>query len=108
MAETRLEQLLALLKTEPEDAFLNHALAMEYLGMGEEQKAIETMEKVIHFHPDHTGTYYHLGHALLRANKRDEALAVWQLGIQKCKELKKQHHLAELQSAYNEVLFEDD
>lgn len=108
MGTTRLEQLLTLLENEPNDAFLNHALAMEYLGKGEEEKAIEVMEKVLRVHPDHTGTYYHLGHAYLRNEKREEALAIWQTGIQKCKELKKQHHLAELQSAYNEVLFEDD
>lgn len=108
MANTRLEQVKTLLKAEPDDAFLNHALAMEYLGVGENQKAIEVMEHVLKIHPEHTGTYYHLGHAYLSEGKKEEALSIWQQGISKAKELKKQHHLAELQSAYNEVLFEDD
>jgi len=108
MANTRLEQVKALLKEEPDDAFLNHALAMEYLGMGENEQAIQVMEHVLKVHPEHTGTYYHLGYAYLGLAKREDALAIWQQGIGKAKELKKQHHLAELQSAYNELLFEDD
>lgn len=108
MANTRLEQVKDLLKAEPDDAFLNHALAMEYLGMGENEQAIAVMEHVLKVHPEHTGTYYHLGYAYLNLAKREEALAIWQQGIGKAKELKKQHHLAELQSAYNEVLFDED
>lgn len=108
MANTRLEQVKDLLKAEPDDAFLNHALAMEYLAMDENEEAIQVMEHVLAVHPEHTGTYYHLGYAYLRMDKREKALAIWQHGIEKAKELKKQHHLAELQSAYNELLFEDD
>jgi len=108
MANTRLEQVKDLLKAEPDDAFLNHALAMEYLGIGENEQAIQVMEHLLQVHPEHTGTYYHLGYAYLNLSKREEALAIWQKGIERAKELKKQHHLAELQSSYNELLFEDD
>lgn len=108
MANARLEQVLKLLESEPDDAFLNHALAMEYLAVGEEEKAISAMAHLIKHHPEHTGTYYHLGFAYLRKGERDRAIEVWEEGITRCKELRKQHHLAELQSAYNELLFEED
>ena len=108
MAKSRLEQVIDLLKDEPQDAFLNHALAMEYIAAGNDALATEIMQKVLRLHPDHTGTYYHLGHALLRQGNREEAQQVWTDGIARCKALKKQHHLAELQSAYNELLYEDD
>jgi Flp pilus assembly protein TadD len=108
MANTRLEQVMTLLKAEPDDAFLNHALAMEYIAAGEDKRAIVVMEHLLEVHGDHTGTYYHLGHAYLREGNKEAALMVWEKGIITCKLLKKQHHLAELQSAYNEVMFGDD
>lgn len=108
MSNPRLSQVLDLLKSEPNDAFLNHALAMEYISIGEEDKAIEAMEHVLENHPEHTGTYYHLGHAYLRKGQREHAIKIWEKGIEKCKELRKQHNLAELQSALNELIFEDD
>lgn len=108
MVQNRLTQLRQLLMAEPDDAFLNHALAMEYLSMGEEDQAIQTMEKLLNTQPDHTGTYYHLGFAYLRKGDKKAALAIWEKGIQVCRELKKQHHLAELQSAYNELMFDEE
>lgn len=108
MTASRLEQVLEMLSKEPDDAFLNHALAMEYVGRGEDSKAIQAMEHLLAVHPGHTGTYYHLGHAYLRAEEKDKALQIWEAGIALCKTLKKQHHLAELQSAYNELLFDEE
>lgn len=108
MANTRLEQVMTLLKAEPDDAFLNHALAMEYVAMGEDDRAIVVMTRLLELHGDYTGTYYHLGHACLRKGDKEAALATWEKGIITCTLLKKQHHLAELQSAVNEVMFEDD
>ncbi|TNE80792.1 MAG: tetratricopeptide repeat protein [Bacteroidetes bacterium] len=104
----RLSQVLNLLEKEPDDAFLNHALAMEYLALGENGKAIAAMEHLLHKNPDHTGTYYHLGYAYLNGGEREKAIAIWEKGIAECKTLRKQHHLAELQSALNELIFEDD
>lgn len=108
MGNTRLEQVISLLKAEPNDAFLNHALAMEYVAAGDDERAIEVMERLLEVHGDHTGTYYHLGHAYLRKGNKESALEVWEKGIITCKLLKKQHHLAELQGAFNEVMFEED
>ena len=108
MVENRLGQLKQLLSAEPDDAFLNHALAMEFIGQGNDEEAIQTMEKLLTHHPDHTGTYYHLGFAYLRRGDKSAALGIWENGIKVCRELKKQHHLAELQSAYNELMFDEE
>lgn len=108
MENPRLQQVLQLLEKEPGDAFLSHALAMEYLSMGERSKAIEVMEKLLSEHPDYTGTYYHLGHAWLASGQRERAMATWEKGIEKSRLLKKQHHLSELQAAINQLLFDEE
>ena len=44
---TRLQQLQQMLAQEPNDEFLQYAIAMEYFSAGEFQKAIEILEKIL-------------------------------------------------------------
>ena len=108
MPSERLEQLLDFLKKETNDPFLNYALDMEYRSEGEVEKAHEQFEKLVKDSPEYTGTYYHLGYRFLEKGERDQAVAIWEQGIEECKRQKKQHALAELQSALNNLLFEED
>lgn len=108
--EERIEQLKSFLAEEPKSSFLRYALAMEYLGQGHRQDARILLETVLKEDPDYLPTYYHLGKLLSAEENKDAALELYQEGIKRSRERKEQHQLAELQSAYNNLLYgeEDD
>jgi tetratricopeptide (TPR) repeat protein len=54
---TRLEQLLEMLKAEPQDAFLRYAVALEYEVAGNLSEAIARIEALINDQPDYLGAY---------------------------------------------------
>jgi tetratricopeptide (TPR) repeat protein len=104
---SRLEQLLEFLKAEPEDEFLRYAIAMEYRASGQDERAEAMLQKLIASNPDYSASYYHLGQILQEKGEREKALSIYQDGILVTKRIGKQHHLAELQSAYNNLLYDE-
>lgn len=108
MQNQRMEQLLRLLEQEPDDDFLNYALAMEYVGSENDEEARKVLEKLVVRNPSYTASYYHLGKICLRNGDKNAAQEVFEAGIQITREKKQQHALSELQSALNELLYDDD
>lgn len=80
---------------------------MEYGNDDQFKKAIEILNEIRLKDPDYTATYYHLAAFLLEEGERVEAEKVYEEGISICKKVGQQHHLSELQSAYNNMLFDD-
>lgn len=80
--DSRLTGLLEMLKAEPEDIFLNYALAMEYLRLPDVGKAIAQLEKVIGIDAAYVPAYYQLGKALELSNRNTEALENYRKGRQ--------------------------
>ena len=107
MADTRFNQLLSFLEKEPNDPFLNYAVAMEYIGKDEKELAFEKLKNIVELHPQYGATYYHLAKLYLEKDDKENAEIIFKKGIEITKTNKEQHLLAELQSAYNEFLFED-
>ena len=103
---SRIEQLKAFLNETPNDAFLNYALATEYVGLGDDPKAEEIFNKLIVNHPDYIATYYHLGKLLERKKDKEGAISIYSQGIQKAKLLGERHSLSELQSALLELEYD--
>jgi tetratricopeptide (TPR) repeat protein len=110
MQANRLQKLLEFLKNEPNDEFLQYALATEYLRLNETDKALYYYEKLVAEHPGYSGTYYHLGKLYETLNRKDEALTTYQQGMQVTREKRDNHAYSELQSAYNQAsgLYDDD
>jgi tetratricopeptide (TPR) repeat protein len=110
MQANRLQKLLEFLKNEPNDEFLQYALATEYLRLNETDKALYYYEKLVAEHPGYSGTYYHLGKLYETLNRKDEALNTYQQGMQVTREKRDNHAYSELQSAYNQAsgLYDDD
>jgi tetratricopeptide (TPR) repeat protein len=102
----RIEQLLAFLKESPEDAFLNYALATEYVGLGDDGKAEVIFRELLEKQPDYVATYYHLGKLMERKSEKEEAISIYEKGIEKAKKLGERHSLSELQSALLELQFD--
>jgi len=105
---TRLEQLQELLKKEPKDPFLNYALAMELEARGDAEGAYAKLHELYKNDPDYSATYYHLGRLMIERGMRNEALDIFQEGMKVTRAKREQHLLAELQSAYNNLLYDDE
>ena len=63
---------------------------------------------MIQEHPDYLATYYHLGKLYIKLGRKEEAMSIFETGIQKSKLAGEQHTLSELQSAKLELEYEDD
>ena len=103
---SRVEQLQLFLKESPEDAFLNYALATEYVGLGDDEKAEGIFRMLLEKHPDYIATYYHLGKLLERKTDKDAAILIYEKGIEKAKKSGERHSLSELQSALLELQYD--
>lgn len=101
----RIEKLIAFLAQNPTDAFLKHALALEYIKIGNEKQAEEIFKSMIQNEPQNTGTYYHLAKLLTTEGNKAEALEVYEKGIEICKQVGDQHALRELLNAYEDLIY---
>lgn len=111
MNSDRLKKLLEFYENEPNDAFLKYALATEYLTLNDTSTALSYFEDLVQNHKNYVGTYYHFGKLLEGLNRKDEAVKVYQQGIQVAREIKDNHALSELQTVYNSAIglnYEDD
>jgi len=95
----RLAQLLQFHQEDPEDPFLQFALAVEYLKLGQDTQALAFFESLIQNHPTYIGTYYHLGKLYEQLDRTEDAIAIYQRGIHIAEQIKDFHARAELQDA---------
>ena len=86
--------------------FSRHALAMELIKLEQYPEALEAMIALLAVDENHSGTYYHLGKLLEKAGRIDEAIAVYEEGIQFCQRLAAHNDLRELKGAL--VLIKED
>jgi len=101
----RIEKLKQFLESNPLDAFIQHALALEYVKLGEDGQAERLFSAILAHDPGYTGTYYHLAKLLERTNRNEDALRVYRQGIEACRKSGDLHALRELQNAYEDLLY---
>jgi Tfp pilus assembly protein PilF len=99
----RIEKLEEYLRATPEDSFLLHALALECIKIGEEQRARTLFESVLQRDPEYVGSYYHLAKLLERTGLPAEAIPVYRKGIDVARKLNDRHSQNELQLALDEL-----
>lgn len=102
---SRIEKLNEFLKANPSDSFLQHALALEYIKMGDDEKARRLFEALLNREPGYIGSYYHLAKLLERNDKTEEAIKVYEKGMEEAKKAGDNHALGELKGAYEELTF---
>jgi tetratricopeptide (TPR) repeat protein len=103
MELSRLDKLLEFLKNEPNDEFLQYALATEYLRLNETDKALQYYEDLMINHPDYVGTYYHLGKLYEALNRKPDAISTYEKGMEIAKNKRDNHAFSELQAVYREA-----
>ena len=99
----RINQLKEFLKASPDDAFLQHALALEYIKVGNEQAAKLLFENILKKEPNYVGSYYHLGKLFERINDTAAAVLIYETGMQQAKLAKDNHSYNELQGAMEDL-----
>ena len=101
----RIEKLKEFLKINPADSFVQHALALEHIKLGDDEQARVLFEELLNRQPDYVGSYYHLAKLLERNGKTEEAIAVYEKGMEETKKAGDNHAFGELRGAYEELTF---
>lgn len=100
----RLQRLREMLAQQPTDSFLNHALALEEIKLGNEATARTLFELILQREPQYIGSYYHLGKLLERQGDETAAIEVFERGMEVAQKLGDQHALNELRGAYDNLI----
>jgi tetratricopeptide (TPR) repeat protein len=98
----KIEKLKSFLKSSPEDPFLNHALALEFIKMGNDREARILFLKILVRDPSYIGSYYHLARLLERAGETANAKDWYEKGMIAAKEAGDGHAFNELRAAYED------
>lgn len=100
----KIEKLRKYLQDSPDDPFLKHALALEYIKAGEDGKARELFIDILTLDPDYVGSYYHLAALLERTGDREAAISWYEKGMAAAKRQGDQHAFNELRSVYEDLI----
>ena len=100
---SRIEKLQELLQANAEDNFLQHALALEYIKIGNDEEAMGLFKRILKNDPGYVGSYYHLGKLMERMNMQGEAIEIYETGMAECKKQNDRHAYNELQGALEEI-----
>lgn len=104
-ATERLEAIKLMLKDDPQDPFLQYALALEYLSLNQHENAIEILLYLKENKPDYLPLYMKLGQIYILKEKEEDALSIWKEGVLlagKQKNDKTQRELRQLIEEYEE------
>jgi tetratricopeptide (TPR) repeat protein len=101
----RISKLNEFLKINPKDSFVQHALALEYIKLGNDGQARLLFEEILNREPGFVGSYYHLAKLLERNDKTEEAIKVYEKGMEEAKKAGENHAYGELRGAYEELTF---
>lgn len=101
----RIAKIKEFLVANPADNFLRHALALEYLKLGEDAAARELFEAILTESPDYVGSYYHLAKLLEKLEERELAIQWYEKGMAAAKQAGDNHAYSELQAAYEDLVY---
>jgi Tfp pilus assembly protein PilF len=101
----RIDKLKEYLLKEPNDAFLQHALALEYIKTGNDAEARRLFEEILQRDPAYIGSYYHLARLLERTGEQEHAIKVYEQGMLQAKQAGDMHAYNELQAAYEDLVY---
>ncbi len=107
MNEARLTLLMKYLEEDPNDPFNLYAIANEYLSESLD-KAKEYFDQLLSKHPDYLATYFLAAQLYVDIEDYDQAQIIYQKGIELAKMQGNDKTLRELNTAYQNLLFEMD
>ncbi|MEW6773246.1 MAG: tetratricopeptide repeat protein [Bacteroidota bacterium] len=100
---SRKDEIIEMLKKEPDDVFLNYALAMEYLAENNEHRALQQFEKVLQLDNSHIAAYYQCGMIYFNLNNKEKSLEYLRKGLDIARQKNDLKNIAEFQSAITNI-----
>jgi predicted Zn-dependent protease len=94
---SRKQQLLELLKEEPNDPFLRYGLAMEFVSEGEDGEAVRCFRELLEVAPEYVPGYLQAGQALVRLGQPEEAQTIFRRGIATARSQADEHAAQEME-----------
>jgi predicted Zn-dependent protease len=101
----RKAQIETLLNDNPNDIFLQYALAMELMSENNHFKAIEVLSTLKAQEPEYLPVYYQLAKLYETVGENDKAIATYEAGIIIAQKSNDRKTLGELKSALEELIF---
>ncbi|MGN6601030.1 MAG: tetratricopeptide repeat protein [Ginsengibacter sp.] len=99
----RISKIKENLKESGDDSFLQHALALEYIKIGNDAEAKKLFEELLKREPNYLGSYYQLGKLLERTGEGKKAIEVYKKGMEVSKSANELRTYNELRSAFEEA-----
>ena len=99
----KIEKLRTFLISTPDDSFLKHALALEYIKTGDDNRARTLFMEILTHDPSYIGTYYHLGRLMERAGESENAKSWFARGMAAAIRVDDKHSYNELKAALEEL-----
>jgi Tfp pilus assembly protein PilF len=99
----RISKLKEYMKSAGKDSFLQHALALEYIKVGNDEEAKKLFNEILKREPTSVGSYYHLGKLLERIGDPGKAIRVYARGMDVAQAANDHHSYTELRAAYEDV-----
>lgn len=93
-----------MLESQPNDAFLLHAFALESKKAGNLIAARDTLMGLLEKQPNYVGSYYHLAAILQELSQTAEAIEWYERGMEAAKKAGDTHAFNELRAAYDECI----
>jgi Tfp pilus assembly protein PilF len=102
---SRILQIENFLLQQPNDDFLQHALALEYIKIDDDANAAQIFLALLQRNPNYVGSYYHLAKLYERIGDEPNAITTYQKGMEIAKAQNENHAYGELRGAYEELTF---
>jgi thioredoxin-like negative regulator of GroEL len=90
------KQLEQLLESDPDDVFLQYALAKACISEGDVEFGLSKFQAVIDQHPDYVPAYFQKGQALAEQGRTPEARTVLKQGIEAAVKTRDRHAESEM------------
>jgi Tfp pilus assembly protein PilF len=78
---TRLEQLIKLAGQAPDDAFIQYAMALEYVSNDDLEEAATTLENLMAKSPNYSAGYHQAGRVYEQLERIDDARRCYEKGV---------------------------
>ncbi|MGB8508656.1 MAG: hypothetical protein WCD76_09640 [Pyrinomonadaceae bacterium] len=82
MTQEKIDVLLAMTETQPDEAIIWYGLANEYVKLTRWREAADALRRVVSLDANYTSAYQMLGTALINLGEREAALRAWTDGVE--------------------------
>ena len=100
---SRIEKIKEMLVSSPNDEFLQHALALEFIKIGNDGEAENLFNKILNANAAYIGSYYHLAKLLERKGDLEKAMEIYSTGISESRKAGDKHAENELRMALEDI-----